>query len=35
MIEVAFGAGPVAFVDGVGGTQLAVVRVVVGEGVEE
>jgi len=35
VIEVAFGAGPVAFVDGVGGTQLAVVRVVVGEGVEE
>ena len=35
VVELAFGAGPVAFVDGVGGTQLAVVRVMVGEGVEE
>jgi len=27
VVELAFGAGPVAFVDGVGGTELAVVRV--------
>ena len=35
VVELAFGAGPVAFVDGIGGTELAVVRVVVGEEEEE